>query len=92
VNAVMLSERLRIDVFSSPFHVAGEAIRLSACFGIASSNGRSPLVVLREAEQALQSAKDTGPESIQCFGDSPEPSAAPVTFMSATSGDELLAW
>jgi diguanylate cyclase (GGDEF)-like protein len=92
VNAVMLSERLRIDVFSTPFHVAGEAIRLSACFGIASSNGRSPLVVLREAEQALQSAKDAGAESIQCFGDSPLPAAAPVTFLSSASGDELLAW
>jgi len=92
VNAVMLSERLRLEVFSAPFHVAGEVIRLSACFGIASSNGRSPLVVLREAEQSLQAAKDAGPESIQCFGDSAEPTPAPVTFLSPTSGDELLAW
>jgi diguanylate cyclase (GGDEF)-like protein len=92
MNAVMFSERLCIDVFSAPYHVAGEVIRLSACFGIATSNGRSPLVVLREAEQALQAAKDTGPESIQCFGDCPESCAAPVTFLSSTSGDELLAW
>jgi diguanylate cyclase (GGDEF)-like protein len=48
-NAVMLAERLRIEVFCSPFHVDGEAIRLSACFGIATSQGRSPMVVLREA-------------------------------------------
>jgi diguanylate cyclase (GGDEF)-like protein len=92
VNAVMLAERLRIDVFCSPFRVAGESIRLSACFGIASSQGRSPVVVLRDAEQALQSAKAAGPESIHCFNDSQYSSAAPVTFLSPSSGDELLAW
>ena len=92
VNAVMLAERLRVDVFCSPFRVGGESIRLSACFGIASSQGRSPVVVLREAEQALQSAKAAGPESIHCFNDSQYSSAAPVTFLSPSSGDELLAW
>jgi diguanylate cyclase (GGDEF)-like protein len=92
VNAVMMAERLRMDVFSAPFHVDGGAIRLSACFGIAASLGRSPVVVLREAEQALLVAKATGPESIQCAGDFPEPSAAPVAFLSSTSDDELLAW
>ncbi len=92
VNAVMLAERLRVDVFCSPFRVNGDAVRLSACFGIAASGGRSPVVVLREAEQALLIAKATGPESIQCAGDFPEPCAAPVAFLSSTSGDELLAW
>jgi diguanylate cyclase (GGDEF)-like protein len=92
VNAVMLAERLRIDVFCSPFHVNGDTVRLSACFGITASMGRSPVVVLREAEQALLVAKAAGPESIQCAGDFPEPRAAPVAFLSATSGDELLAW
>jgi two-component system, cell cycle response regulator len=92
VNAVMLAERLRTDVFCSPFHVAGEVIRLSACFGIASSNGRSPVVVLREAEQALAMAKVEGPESIQCSEDCSDSPASPVTFLSPTSGDELLAW
>jgi diguanylate cyclase (GGDEF)-like protein len=92
VNAVMLAERIRMDVFSVPFCVAGESIRLSACFGIAASQGRSPVVVLREAEQALQWARTAGPESIQCFGDNPHPSDAPVTFLSSSSGDGLLAW
>jgi diguanylate cyclase (GGDEF)-like protein len=91
-NAVMLAERLRMEVFSSPFRVAGESIRLSACLGIASSLGRSPVVVLREAEQALEWAKGRGPETIQCFGESQRPVPAPVTFLSPTSGDELLAW
>jgi diguanylate cyclase (GGDEF)-like protein len=92
VNAVMMAERLRMDVFSAPFRIHGDAIRLSACFGIAASIGRSPVVVLREAEQALLVAKTSGPESIQCAGDFPEPNAAPVAFLSSNSEDELLAW
>jgi diguanylate cyclase (GGDEF)-like protein len=91
-NAVILAERVRAAVFCTPYRIAGESIRLSACFGIASSNGRSPVVVLREAEQALTWAKEAGPESIQCFGDQPEPESSPVTFLSTQSGDELLAW
>jgi diguanylate cyclase (GGDEF)-like protein len=92
VNAVMLAERMRVDVFCSPFRVGSDSIRLSACFGIAASQGRSPVVVLREAEQALQWARTAGPESIQCFGDSPHSSDGPVTFLSSTSGDDLMAW
>jgi len=91
-NAMALTERLRVEVFAAPFHVAGESIRLSACFGIAASNGRSPVVVLREAEEALAWAKTAGPETIQCFGSPPNPAPSPVTFFSSTSGDELLAW
>jgi diguanylate cyclase (GGDEF)-like protein len=90
-NAGMLAERLRLEVFCTPFRVAGESIRLSACFGIATSHGRSPVVVLREAEQALLWAKGAGPESIQTFSGSLD-AASPVTFLSSTSGDELLAW
>jgi diguanylate cyclase (GGDEF)-like protein len=90
-NALSLAERLRAEVFAEPFHVAGEAIRLSACFGIATSQGRSPVVVLREAEKALEWAKAAGPESIQSFGSHAHPDPSPVTFLSS-SGDELLAW
>jgi two-component system, cell cycle response regulator len=91
-NALTLAERLRMEVFSLPFHIGGESIRLSACFGLASSLGRSPVVVLREAEQALGLARQSGPESIQRFADSLRPSPSPVTFLSPSSGDELLAW
>jgi two-component system, cell cycle response regulator len=91
-NAVTLAERLRLEVFSSPFRSGGESVRLSACFGIAQSHGRSPVVVLRESEQALEKAKVAGPESIQVFGVPAHPAPAPVTFLSAASGDELLAW
>jgi diguanylate cyclase (GGDEF)-like protein len=92
VHAQMLAERMCAEVFSTPFHVAGEAIRLSACFGIASSLGRSPVVVLREAEQALQTAKAAGPESIHCAGEGPQSSASSAALLFPDSGDELLGW
>ena len=91
-NAVALAERLRAEVFREPFRVAGESIRLSACFGIAYSRGRSPMVVLREAEQALIRAKNSGAESIECFDEQPLPQPQPVMFLSSNSGDRLLAW
>jgi len=89
-NAVMVAERMRVEVFCSPFQVGGESIRLSACFGIASSKGRSSVVVLREAEQALAWARAAGPETIQCFGDCPEPTQS--AFLTSASSDGLLAW
>jgi diguanylate cyclase (GGDEF)-like protein len=92
INAMSLTERLRDAVFLTPFRVAGEAIRLSACFGIAASHGRSPVVVLREAEKALEWAKAAGPESIQWFGSAPQSAPSPVTLLSSSSGDELMAW
>jgi hypothetical protein len=49
-------------------------------------------VVLRETEQALELARNAGPETIQCFGDCPQPAPGPVAFLSQSSGDQLLAW
>jgi diguanylate cyclase (GGDEF)-like protein len=69
--AAQMAERLR-GIFSAAFEVGGKAVRLSACFGIADSLGRSPVVVLREAELALACARMTGPETIHWFDD-PEP-------------------
>jgi two-component system, cell cycle response regulator len=76
INAVMLAERLRMDVFGEPFAVQnGPAdavpVRLTACFGITSSRGRSPVVVLREAEETLAQGKLRGPDSILCASESP---------------------
>ena len=56
-DAKRLTERIRDGLFGSPFEVGGEEIRLNACFGIVSSGGRSPFVVLREAKKALQRAQ-----------------------------------
>jgi diguanylate cyclase (GGDEF)-like protein len=76
INAVMLAERLRVEVFGELFPVNdghGEElhIRLSACFAITSSRGRSPVVVLREAENTLAQAKLAGPDTLRCTSDSP---------------------
>ena len=84
----MLAERIRLEVFSAPFSWAGQPIRLSACFGIAASQGRSPIVVLREAAK-LYSRERAGPETIQWAGDCPF--AAGAVFLLAGE-DDLLAW
>lgn len=91
-SAVLLADRLRVEVFCEPFRVRGESIRLSACFGIASSNDLEAGQLLLHAEQALVCAKNAGPESIQCFGENPAHEVSPVTFLSAESGETLLAW
>jgi two-component system, cell cycle response regulator len=74
VNAVMLAERLRGEVFGEPFWVKRAAheiveARLSCCFGIALSRGRSPVVVTREAEQMLGQARQQGAGTIRIAGD-----------------------
>jgi two-component system, cell cycle response regulator len=90
-HAAMMAERLR-GIFSAPFEVEGKVIRLSACFGIADSLGRSPVVVLREAELALAHARMTGPETIHWFDD-PEPVAfdlIPARLVAAGNGESGL--
>jgi diguanylate cyclase (GGDEF)-like protein len=82
INATMLAERVRMDVFAYPIPSDGESLRLSARFGIAPSQGRSPMVVLREAEMALHRAQESGPESIQCFVGRPDPQMDPIGFLS----------
>jgi diguanylate cyclase (GGDEF)-like protein len=82
INATMLAERVRMDVFAYPIPSNGESLRLSACFGIAASQGRSPMVVLREAELALHKAQESGQESIQCFVGRLDPQMDPIGFLS----------
>ncbi|HEY6491353.1 MAG: diguanylate cyclase [Terracidiphilus sp.] len=81
-DAIMLAERLRIDIFGAPFSIASESIGLSACFGIAASDGRSPLVVLHEAEVALRRARSDGPDSVECFARQTENDLDPAAFLS----------
>ena len=75
VHAEMMAERLRMEVFSEPFAARDlreggtaeiNSMRLTACFGVTASRGRSPLVVLREAEQTLVLSRDLGPGTIRC--------------------------
>ena len=74
VNAAMMAERLRIEVFGEPFLVQNGAkemisVRLTACCGVTSSRGRSPVVVLREVEETLAQSRRLGPDSIRCAGE-----------------------
>jgi two-component system, cell cycle response regulator len=68
-DGLMLAERLRKLVFQKPFDLGFRTVEVSASFGLSQSRGRSPLVVLREAEQALYYAKALGPNYIFRFGD-----------------------
>lgn len=72
VSAGLLAERMRVEVFGEPFRAAGRMVRLSACFAVVASRGRSPVVVLREAEEMLRVAKAEGPETIQCAAEMAE--------------------
>lgn len=57
VNAASLAERISRSVFVKRFVAGFELIELRASFGIASSEGRSPIVGLREAEESLRQAR-----------------------------------
>ena len=83
IHAVQLAERICAEVFAAPFSVTDTAVRLTACFGVAPSHGRSPVVVLREAEEALRRAREAGPESVR-FHDRPGPAA----FFAQATGDD----
>lgn len=88
-DALMLAERLRAEVFAAPFTVEGRPTQLSACFGVAPSQGRSPIVVLRAAEQALALARRTGPRTIHCAGSNV---TTPADFLSSQPGEKVLVW
>jgi two-component system cell cycle response regulator len=55
-SAIPMAERLATDVFGPTVGLGTEQLTLAACFGVAGSGGRSPMVVLRNAEQALKNA------------------------------------
>jgi diguanylate cyclase (GGDEF)-like protein len=67
-SSAALAERIRETILARPFAVGSEATTLTASFGIAVSHGRSPLVVLREAERALAEAKLGGKNCVRCAG------------------------
>jgi two-component system cell cycle response regulator len=85
-DAKTLAERLRDEVFGTQVEAGGEKIQLNACYGVASSGGRSPLVVLLEMERALQRSRAAGPGTIQSFAD--EEKLDPATFLLPALKDE----
>ena len=66
-SALALSARISETILGRPFAIDGEPLALSASFGISVSRGRSPVVVLREAEQALAEAKLAGRNCARCY-------------------------
>lgn len=66
-DARTLATRLRSTIAERPFDILKTSLRVTASFGIAQSGGRSPLVVWREAEQALARAKLDGRNRVRCF-------------------------
>jgi len=63
-------------------------MHLNACFGVVSSGGRSPFVVLGEAKKAFQRAQATAPASIHCLG--VEDDLDPAAFLMPVPQDESL--
>lgn len=80
-NAMMLAERLRDEVFGPRVRTAFHEISLSACFGIATSGGRSPFVVMQEAEDGLRNARMLAAGSIEY--NTAESSLDPASFLSS---------
>jgi len=80
-QAQMMATRLKETVLQKPFMAGRDMITLTASIGIAQSKGRSPLVVLREVERALQDAKACGRNAIREYSvASPvQPEAASVS-------------
>lgn len=55
-----LATRIRTIMLHNPFAAGDGRIKVTASIGLAQSRGRTPLVVLREAEQSLAAAKRDG--------------------------------
>ena len=85
-SAILLGDRIRESILGRPFALDHDATTLTASFGVASSRGRSPLIVLREAERALAEAKLSGKNCVR--GNRPEGLvAAPLLIAGIASSD-----
>ena len=89
-NATTLAERLRDEVFALPAQGCASEMRFQACFSVASSDGRSPFVVLREVDLALLSARSEGACAIRCVPAREE--IDPGVFLLPALHDETLHW
>ena len=70
-EAAAKAEKIRLAVANRPFMVNGNEISMTACLSVAVSSGRSPLIILREAERALSLAKQQGRNPVQVAGETP---------------------
>lgn len=69
-NATHLANRVREHILARPFTTDNDSTTLTGSIGVAASQGRSPLIVLREAERALAEAKLSGKDCVR--GANPE--------------------
>ncbi|HEX3472085.1 MAG TPA: diguanylate cyclase [Silvibacterium sp.] len=79
-QALAMAIRVKKTILQKPFAAGRDMLTLTASMGTAQSGGRSPLVVLREAERALAEAKRNGRNAILEFRkDGPgQPEAGPL--------------
>ena len=56
-NAVRFADRLRLQEFQAAVQISGTEVSLALSYGVAESRGRSPLVVMQEAEEELRRAR-----------------------------------
>jgi two-component system cell cycle response regulator len=89
LHAALMAERLNGEVFQVPVARGEGQVQFTACFGVAASGGRSPLVVLREAEQALMLAKTRGAGAVERNEADADPD--PSVFIPVIE-DEALHW
>ena len=83
-SALALADRIRESMLGKPFAIDNEGTTLTASFGIGMSRGRSPLVVLREAERALSEAKLAGKNCARAWT---TPAPAAEALLTDGSGD-----
>jgi two-component system cell cycle response regulator len=72
-----MAERLQKHVLGKPFDTGSTLLMLHCSVGVACSHGRSPVVVLREAERALAEAKLAGRNRVSVFTGVPALSSQP---------------
>lgn len=89
-SAVATAGRLKSVVFESAFRMGDKDVALTACFGVAGSGGRSPLVVIRNAENALNKAKQRGPGAIERCAYDTEPDEA--TLLMPILSNQVNGW
>ncbi|WP_446743165.1 GGDEF domain-containing response regulator [Silvibacterium acidisoli] len=75
-QAFTLAVRIKQSILGDPFASGRHPLKLTASIGFAQSHGRSPLVVLREAERALAETKLRGRDQIIEY--QRDPSGAPT--------------
>jgi two-component system cell cycle response regulator len=89
-NAVSMAERLGHAISGSMVRAGAEEVQFTACFGVAGSGGRSPVVVLKNAQRALERARAKGAGSIERSSYDAEPD--PATLLMPVIGDGALHW